>query len=330
MTGRPSVSQLIEGVRAGHRAMIARAITLCESTNAAHREDARTLLQSLQPFAGQAQRIGISGVPGVGKSTFIERFGLKLLDADFRVAVLAVDPTSGRTGGSILGDKTRMDTLAADPRAYIRPSPSAGMLGGVARATQESILILEAAGFDLILVETVGTGQSETMVSEMVDLFLLLMLPGAGDDLQGIKKGIVELADVIAVNKVDALSEKVNQTVRDYKAALRILADADPSWHPPVLPVSGLTGAGLDDLWSVMCQHQKITTATSRREARRQQQRVSWFRRLLSDALMMRLKDNPQLLRALEESEKAVHSGHMTPSIAVDTLLDKAFQPQTL
>lgn len=321
MAGRPTVSDLIDGVLASDRSLLARAITLVESKAPRHLKDKEKLIEHVLPHSGGAIRIGLSGIPGVGKSTFIETFGLQLLEAGRRVAVLAVDPTSGRTGGSILGDKTRMEQLSVDRRAFIRPSPSGGMLGGVARATQESILILEAAGFDTILVETVGTGQSETMVADMVDLFLVLMLPGAGDDLQGIKKGIIERADMIAVNKADINSDKLSNAVKDYKSALHILQDFDPSWHPPVLPISGLTGQGLDALWEAVLKHQRITSESGSKDQRRRDQQLLWFRRMYKDGVLARVLEGPERAALIKSLEQKVLAGQLTPGAATQEIL---------
>ncbi|WP_374763828.1 methylmalonyl Co-A mutase-associated GTPase MeaB [Yunchengibacter salinarum] len=318
--------KLADGVLAGHRAAIGRAMTLVESTSPRHREAAQALLEKLLPHAGEAQRVGITGVPGVGKSTFIDNLGMMLVEQGHRLAVLAVDPSSGRTGGSILGDKTRMERLAAHDDAFIRPSPSAGVLGGVARATREAMVIVEAAGFDTVFVETVGTGQSETMVADMVDFFLVLMLPGAGDELQGIKKGVLELADMIAVNKADLFPDKLRDALREYKAALHILSDDSPNWHPPVVPVSALTGEGLDSLWQKVAEHRKIMTDSGEREARRRKQRLDWMRALLSDRVMALFNDHPDVKAARVDTEAAVLDGSITASAAVERLV-RLFDP---
>jgi len=317
----PSVSQLVTGVRAGDRAALGRAITLVESRKPEHQEKAQEMLHALLPYAGGAQRVGISGVPGVGKSTFIETLGCYLIGEGNKVAVLAVDPSSGRTGGSILGDKTRMEKLAADANAFIRPSPSSGVLGGVARATRETIVILEAAGFDTVLVETVGTGQSETMVADMVDFFLVLMLPGAGDELQGIKKGILELADMLAVNKADIFGKKLQLAVREYKSALHILSDASPNWHPPVVACSGLTGEGIPELWAQIESHRKITAKEGERDERRQKQRLMWLHAQIKDRLLDGFFLNTHVADTLQETEEAVRCGKTTVSKAAENLL---------
>ncbi len=260
------------------RPTLARAITLVESTRADHRAEAQALLQSILPRTGNSVRLGITGVPGVGKSTFIEAFGLHAIAQGHKVAVLAVDPSSSKTGGSILGDKTRMQRLSQEERAFIRPSPTSGTLGGVTRRTREAILLCEAAGYDVIIVETVGVGQSETEVAEMTDMFLLMLLPGSGDELQGIKKGIVELADMIVVNKADgdmlALAKRVQS---DYTAALRMLTPHGAPWQPPVLPVSALEGKGIDDVWNTIGDYRE--KMHDYLPHRREQQRLSWRRR---------------------------------------------------
>ncbi|MBO6503739.1 MAG: methylmalonyl Co-A mutase-associated GTPase MeaB [Kordiimonadaceae bacterium] len=317
----PSIDQLYEGVRAGDRALIGRAITLVESRNPDHQVRAQEMLHRLLPHAGNSQRVGISGVPGVGKSTFIEALGSMLTDRGRKVAVLAVDPSSGRTGGSILGDKTRMDKLSADMNAFIRPSPSAGVLGGVARATRETIVILEAAGFGTVLVETVGTGQSETMVADMVDFFLVLMLPGAGDELQGIKKGILELADMVAVNKADVFEDKLKQAVNGYKSALHIMSDASPDWHPPVVTCSGLTGYGLAELWERIEKHRRIMDANGERAGRRQEQRLLWLKNQVRDRLLDDFYSSNAVSDKLAVVEEGIRAGKITVSNGVQQLL---------
>ncbi len=282
-----SIGELVHGVRAGDRTALGRAITLVESTKASDRERSQELLEALHPFAGQSHRVGITGVPGVGKSTFIETLGKQLTTAGRRVAVLAVDPSSSRTGGSILGDKTRMPNLAIDPAAFIRPSPAAGTLGGVTRRTRETMIVCEAAGFDVMLVETVGAGQSETAVADMVDFFLVLMLPGAGDDLQGIKKGVLEIADMIAVNKADGENvERAQRAAADYRSALRILSPVSETWSPPVVRCSGLTGEGLGELWGEVERHRQAMGASGELEARRRGQLVGWFDDLLEEGVL--------------------------------------------
>lgn len=317
-----SVSDHVAGVRAGARGVLSRAITLIESTRPEHQAQAQAVVQALLPQTGHAQRIGITGVPGVGKSTFIDAFGTLLTGLGHKVAVLAVDPSSSRTGGSILGDKTRMARLAVDPKAYIRPSPTSGTLGGVARMTRETILLCEAAGFDVVLVETVGVGQSETMVAGMVDAFLALMLPGAGDELQGIKKGLLELADLIAVNKADGDNRlRAQQAVSHYRNALRIIERESASWRPPVLMVSALTGDGLEELWRQIGRHRERLTASGELAAKRRRQQVQWMWTMLDDRLMQALKLHPGVQTLLPELEQAVAEGRLTPTLAVERVL---------
>lgn len=313
----------MEGVRSADRASIGRAITLVESNLPEHREMAQELLTELLPLAGSSHRIGITGVPGVGKSTFIETLGSTLTGRGRRVAVLAVDPTSSRTGGSILGDKTRMTTLANDPSAFVRPSPTSGELGGVTRMTRETMLICEAAGYDVVLVETVGVGQSETVVADMVDFFLVLMLPGAGDELQGIKKGILELADMIAVNKADgANANAAKAAAREYEIALHLTAPASPLWSPPVLTCAGLTGAGVNELWEKVEEHRSILSEAGELEGRREQQNVRWMWSMLDDRLNDGLRSHPSVRTLLPKLEAQVRAGTTTPVSAVDQLLE--------
>jgi LAO/AO transport system kinase len=305
-----------EAVRSGSRAALARAITLMESRRPDHREAARALLQALMPDTGKAVRVGITGVPGVGKSTAIDTLGAMLTEKGHRVAVLAVDPSSTRTGGAILGDKTRMARLSVDPNAFIRPSPSSGTLGGVAAKTRETMLLCEAAGFDVILVETVGVGQSETAVADLTDFFLVLMLPGAGDELQGIKKGILELADLIAVNKADDAGAKAKAAAAEYKAALHILTPASNAWTPPVLTVSGLTGQGLDELWAKVLDHRSRLGATGELAAKRRAQDTKWMWALVHERLHERLTQDPSLRRRVPEVERAIAQGTLSPTAA--------------
>jgi LAO/AO transport system kinase len=274
----PNIKQMLAGLKAGDRAAVARAITLVESKRADHQKAARALVQELLPRTGKAVRVGITGMPGVGKSTTIDALGTHLTQQGHRVAVLAVDPSSNRTGGSILADKTRMPRLAADPAAFIRPSPSAGTLGGVAAKTREAMLVCEAAGFGAILVETVGIGQSETAVADMTDFFMLLMLPGAGDELQGIKKGVAELADLVAVNKADGDNiKRATAAAAEYRAALRILTPRSPDWTPPVVTYSALTGDGIAKLLCVVTEHRAKLIATGIFARRRSEQQVKWL-----------------------------------------------------
>ena len=313
--------ELVDGVLAGDRAAVGRALTLVESSRPDHREQATALLDALAPHVAEAHRVGITGIPGVGKSTFIESMGMHLVDAGHRVAVLTVDPTSTVTGGSILGDKTRMPRLANEPAAFVRPSPSAGTLGGVTRTTRESMLVLEASGHDVVLVETVGVGQSETVVAGMVDFFLVLMLPGAGDELQGIKKGVLELADMIAVNKADGGNESAARTAaRDYSAALRLTHPSSPSWTPPVVTCAGLTGDGLADLWDRIVDHRTALSVTGEWEDRRRAQRLAWMWAMVEDRLLASLRADPAVLNRLAAEEADVLDGRTTPSAAAARL----------
>jgi LAO/AO transport system kinase len=318
----PDLARLERGIRAGERAVLARAITLIESKRADHQRTARQLVQSLLPLTGRAVRVGITGAPGVGKSTTIDALGTYLTGRGNRVAVLAVDPSSARTGGSILADKTRMARLAADEHAFIRPSPSAGTLGGVAAKTRETMLACEAAGFDVILVETVGIGQSETAVADMTDFFLALMLPGAGDELQGLKKGLVELADMIAVNKADGDNlARAKAAAAEYRAALHILTPRSPAWAPPVVTYSALTGNGIAELWAQVLAHRDKLTATGEQSARRREQQVKWMWTMLDEVWRARIASDAKLKAKLPQVEAAVAAGDLTPARAVDELV---------
>lgn len=316
-----TIEEYCERVLAGERATLARAITLVESTKVEHQARAARLIQKLLPNTGKAFRLGVTGVPGVGKSTTIEALGMYLTSLGHKVAVLAVDPTSQRTGGSILGDKTRMQNLASNENAYIRPSPTSGTLGGVTRKTRETMALCEAAGFDIIIVETVGVGQSETAVSEMVDFFLVLMLPGAGDELQGIKKGVLEIADMIAVNKADGDNEiKARMAASEYRAALHILKPASPNWSPPVITISGLKNLGLEDLWKKVVEHRETLSNTGEFQARRRSQAVKWMHDMLEDRLMVSLSANPDVAKQLPILEEQVRIGEITPTLAVSKI----------
>jgi LAO/AO transport system kinase len=318
----PDLEGLARGIRAGERAVLARAITLIESKRADHQKAARALVQDLLPGTGGAVRVGITGAPGVGKSTTVDALGTYLTGAGHRVAVLAVDPSSARTGGSILADKTRMARLATDDKAFIRPSPAAGTLGGVAAKTRETMLACEAAGFDAILVETVGIGQSETAVADMTDFFLALMLPGAGDELQGLKKGLVELADMIAVNKADGDNvARARAAAAEYRAALHILTPRSPNWMPPVMTYSALTGDGIADLWAQVIAHRDKLTATGELAARRREQQVKWMWTMLDEFWRTRIASEPKLRAKLPRIEAAVAAGELTPASAVDELV---------
>jgi LAO/AO transport system kinase len=312
----PDLRTIARGIREGERGVLARAITLIESKRADHQRAARQLVQDLLSFTGHAIRVGITGAPGVGKSTTIDELGVFLTASGHKVAVLAVDPSSIRTGGSILGDKTRMGRLSADERAFIRPSPTAGTLGGVAAKTRETMLICEAAGYDVILVETVGIGQSETAVADMTDFFLALMLPGAGDELQGLKKGVVELADMIAVNKADGDNiGRAKTAAAEYRAALHILTPRTPAWTPPVVTYSALTGDGLKELWSTVLDHRARMTGEI--ASRRRTQQVKWMWAMLEERLRARVKSDPALKVRLPQIEAAVAAGRLSPALAV-------------
>ncbi|MEV0162119.1 LAO/AO transport system kinase [Nonomuraea fuscirosea] len=317
-----SLENYADGVRAGSRTWIARAITLVESARPDHVALAQRLLIELTPLSGQARRVGVSGVPGVGKSTFIDALGTRLTGEGHKVAVLAVDPSSTRTGGSILGDKTRMARLSADPAAFIRPSPTSGTLGGVTKATREAMVVVEAGGYDVVLVETVGVGQSETAVADMVDTFLLLTLARTGDQLQGIKKGVLELADVVAVNKADGEYElPARKAARELSGALRMLrSDSAP---PPVLTCSGLTGDGLDKLWRQVLAHQDGLDLA----AKRRRQQVGWTWTLVRERLLAELRDDPAVTAIAAQVERAVLAGDLTPALAADRLLSAFKRP---
>ncbi|MFJ9928508.1 MULTISPECIES: methylmalonyl Co-A mutase-associated GTPase MeaB [Streptomyces] len=319
----------VKGVLDGRRALVARAITLVESTRPQHRALAQELLTRLLPHSGRARRIGVSGVPGVGKSTFIDAFGTMLTSIGHRVAVLAVDPSSTRTGGSILGDKTRMERLSVDPAAFVRPSPSAGTLGGVAKATRESMVVMEAAGYDVLLVETVGVGQSETAVADMVDSFLLLTLARTGDQLQGIKKGVLELADVIAVNKADGPHERdARAAARELAGALRLMHGKDAFWTPPVLHCSARESTGLDTVWERLEQHRRLLDSTGRLTAKRRDQQVDWTWAMVRDELLGRLHASPAVREAAPDLERRVREGTLTATLAAERIL-AAFEGRT-
>jgi LAO/AO transport system kinase len=320
--GPVSAEQYVRGVLDGSRAGIARAITLVESTRPDHQRMAQQVLTELLPDTGKAVRIGITGVPGVGKSTFIDAFGTLLTGLGHRVAVLAVDPSSSRTGGSILGDKTRMQRLASDDNAFIRPSPSAGTLGGVARATRESMVIMEAAGYDVVLVETVGVGQSEISVAGMVDTFLLLALARTGDQLQGIKKGVLELADLITVNKADGPHERdARAAARELASALRLIQDPNAAWKPPVLTCSARDGTGLDELWDRVQRHREVLESTGELDRRRRDQQVQWTWNLVHDQLLTRLHQHPGVRAITPALEQQVRDGSVTATTAAEQIL---------
>ena len=319
------VPELAARIRAGDRAALSRAITLVESTRADHRDAAQQLLLELAPEAGRALHVGITGVPGVGKSTPIEALGMYLIGQGHRVAVLAVDPSSTRTGGSILGDKTRMAKLAVQPEAYIRPSPTSGTLGGVAKATRETIVLLEAAGYDVVLVETVGVGQSEYVVADMVDTFVFLTLARTGDQLQGIKKGVLELADVIVVNKADgehAIEAKA--AARELAGAIRLIYPRDTLWRPPVLTMSALHGDGLAAMWDTVLKHRETLSAAGQFEARRRAQQVDWTWTMVRDTVLDRVLSNPAVKAHRDEVERQVRDGELTPALAAQRIIDLA------
>jgi LAO/AO transport system kinase len=323
--GRPPVDidALAQAVRANQRAGLAKAITLVESTRTDHREAAQRLLLELLPESGNAHRVGITGVPGVGKSTFIDALGMYLIGKGHRVAVLAVDPSSTRTGGSILGDKTRMARLTVEKDAYIRPSPTSGTLGGVAKATRETIVLLEAAGFDVILVETVGVGQSEVTVANMVDCFCFLTLARTGDQLQGIKKGVLELADLVAVNKADGKHEReAKGAARELAGALRLIYPHDAIWKPPVITMSGLEGVGLEEFWNTVQHHREVLSEAGRFEENRRRQQVDWTWTMVHDQLLRRLASNPRVKDIRGQVEQQVRDGSLTAALAAAQILD--------
>jgi LAO/AO transport system kinase len=320
-----TVEELATAVRRGDRAALPRAITLVESTRVDHREQAQQLLLALLPDAGNAHHIGITGVPGVGKSTAIEALGMYLIEQGHQVAVLAVDPSSTRTGGSILGDKTRMQRLAVHPDAYIRPSPTSGTLGGVAKATRETIVLLEAAGFDVILIETVGVGQSEVAVANMVDTFVFLTLARTGDQLQGIKKGVLELADIVVVNKADGehLAE-ARSAARELAGAIRLIHPRETLWRPPVLTMSALEGSGLAELWDTIERHRQVLSDAGEFEARRRAQQVDWTWQMVRDTVLDRVLSNPAVRQVRAEVERQVLAGELTPAMAAQQILKVA------
>jgi len=313
---------LIKGVREQDRRLLSKTITLIESSRRDHQQQARQIVDALLPHTGNAVRLGITGVPGVGKSTFIESLGISLVEAGHRVAVLAVDPSSSRSGGSVMADKTRMEKLSVEEKAFIRPSPSGGTLGGVARKTRETMLVCEAAGFDVIIVETVGVGQSETTVASMVDFFLVLMLAGAGDELQGIKRGVLELADALAINKADGDNiTNAKNAAQIYESALQMLQPPSPNWKPPVLTCSALEMKGIAEIWqTVMKFHQKFRESGELAE-KRQKQALDWLWSLVEDGLKERFYTHPDIKKKLDQITRAVAKGQTAPTLAADKLL---------
>lgn len=317
-----SVDEFVEGIRAGNRVVLSQAITLIESTKSEHQSKARDILERCLPDAGDSIRVGVTGVPGVGKSTFIEALGTRLVDDGRRLAVLAIDPSSKRTKGSILGDKTRMGALASHDDVFIRPSPTGGSLGGVAQKTRETILLVEAAGFDTVFVETVGVGQSETTVHSMVDFFLLLALAGAGDELQGIKRGIVEMADAIAINKADGDNRTAaEQAQHEYENALHLFPPPDSGWEPPVLTCSAETGRGIDEIWTTIEQYHEHATASGFFTEKRQRQARYWMHQTIERRLKDDFFGDERVKSALSEIEKQVIEGTMSSFTAAEHLL---------
>ncbi|MBK8265429.1 MAG: methylmalonyl Co-A mutase-associated GTPase MeaB [Nannocystis sp.] len=320
--GRLSVEEYAAGVAAGDRAALGRAITLIESGRADDQAAAAALIERVMPATGEAHRVGISGAPGAGKSTFIEALGGLLTAAGRRVAVLAVDPSSVRSGGSILGDKTRMQELARDPRAFVRPSPSLGALGGVARHTRETMLLCEAAGYDVIVVETVGVGQSEVMVAEMVDSFVVLMIPGGGDELQGIKRGILEVADLVVVNKADGeLAAAASRARQEYAAALHLMSPTSPAWTPEVMCCSARTGEGIAAVWARLVAHRAALEASGEWQAARREQQVFWMWRAIEAGLMRAFYEDAAVVAKIEEVTAKVRARELSPDHAAAGLL---------
>lgn len=319
---RIDVDELFEGVRRCDRTLMSRAITLLESTAAAHRVLAQELLVKLLPFSGKALRVGITGVPGVGKSTFIEALGMKLITEGHKVAVLAIDPSSTKTRGSILGDKTRMAKLAREENAFIRPSPSAGTLGGVAKATRESMVVFEAAGYDVILVETVGVGQSEVAVSQMVDCFTFLALAGAGDQLQGIKKGVLEMADLVAINKADGPNLKnAKRAARELGAAMRMVRQESDLWHPPTMTMSAVEHEGVEEFWGHVQEHHRVMLDSGTFEHTRREQQVQWMWSMVHETLLQRLNADPEVSSVRKLVEMQLRQAQITPTLGAEKIL---------
>ncbi len=313
---------LVQQLLDGNRRALARGITLVESSRADHKQDAEALLAEIMPKTGGAMRLGLSGAPGVGKSTFIETMGLHLTGLGHKVAVLAVDPSSARTGGSILGDKTRMELLSRDPNAFIRPTPASGTLGGVARRTREAMLLVEAAGYDIVIIETVGVGQSETAVADMVDMFLLLQSPGGGDELQGIKRGIMEIADLIVVNKADGVLEKPAKIAQaEFAGALTLMRPKSPNWTPEVLLASALKNIGITEIWDTVCTFEERMVESGELQANRARQATAWMWTEIGAGLMDRFKDDVAVSARMSVLEDDVAKGEITPSAAASELL---------
>lgn len=324
-----SIDQHIEGILAGDRVVLGKTITLIESLKADHHRKALAVMEGLLPHTGKSVRIGITGVPGAGKSTFIEAIGSLLTERGHRIAVLAIDPSSRISSGSIMGDKTRMETLSVNPDAFIRPSPSAGSLGGVARKTREAMLVCEAAGFDVVFVETVGVGQSETMVHSMVDFFLLLMIAGAGDSLQGIKRGIMELADTVVINKADGDNVLAADRARnEYEHALHLMKPVEADWSPPVLTCSSVTRAGIDDVWNTVRNYHERMTENGVLEKKRRRQALAWMHESVRQALQDRFLDHTGVAALLPELEQAVFAGEQPALLAAKRLLEEFFNEE--
>ncbi|MCX7897162.1 MAG: methylmalonyl Co-A mutase-associated GTPase MeaB [Rhodocyclaceae bacterium] len=317
----PADRQLVDGVLAGRRRALAKAITLIESVRSEDQGRAEKLLDALLPHTGKSFRIGISGAPGAGKSTFIEAFGMHLVALGKKVAVLAIDPSSQRSKGSILGDKTRMERLAQSESAFIRPSPAAGALGGVAARTRETILLCEAAGYDVIVIETVGVGQSETAAASMTDAFVLLQLPNAGDELQGIKRGIMELADLIVINKADIDKAAAQRAAQQLESALHFLAPQNPHWRPPVLMASAQQGEGIDEVWRCLSEYRRLMESSGEWQSRRRRQAVAWLWQAIEEGLMRRFREHPAVAAELPSALEAVEQGVTTPRYAARRLL---------
>ncbi|MBN1446504.1 MAG: methylmalonyl Co-A mutase-associated GTPase MeaB [Bacteroidetes bacterium] len=324
-----SIDEHVEGILSRDRVVLGKTITLIESLRPEHTRKALEVMERLLPHTGKSVRVGITGVPGVGKSTFIESLGSRLTDEGHRIAVLAIDPSSRRSSGSIMGDKTRMEKLSVDPDAFIRPSPSAGSLGGVARKTREAMLVCEAAGYDVVFVETVGVGQSETMVHSMVDFFLLLMLAGAGDQLQGIKRGIMELADAVVINKADGDNARHAQRAKhEYEMALHLMKYPTPDWSPPVLTCSALTGMGIEEIWQTIKDFRARMTENGWIEKKRREQALAWMHDSIAQSLQDRFRGHAGVAHVMAEMEKQVSRGELPPLLAAQRLLETFFNEE--